>query len=80
MLWRFVSLFSAFDEKQLRKLYKYSKANEMSKFLVRILHLKAKEEYTLQAEAVQVLRNPEAGHQTCSLRLSPPVHLSHSDT
>ncbi|KAJ6653676.1 hypothetical protein lerEdw1_008802 [Lerista edwardsae] len=33
MLWRFVSLFSAFDEKQLRKLYKYSKANEMSKFL-----------------------------------------------
>ncbi|XP_066492565.1 CHD1 helical C-terminal domain containing protein 1 [Tiliqua scincoides] len=33
MLWRFVSLFSAFDEKQLRRLYKYSKANEMSKFL-----------------------------------------------
>lgn len=33
MLWRFVSLFSAFDEKQLRRLYKYSKANETSKFL-----------------------------------------------
>ncbi|KYO32209.1 hypothetical protein Y1Q_0007190 [Alligator mississippiensis] len=33
MLWRFVSLFSELDAKQLRKLYKYSKNNQMAKFL-----------------------------------------------
>ncbi|XP_053130488.1 CHD1 helical C-terminal domain containing protein 1 [Hemicordylus capensis] len=33
MLWRFVSLFSALDEKQLCKLYRYSKTNQMAKFL-----------------------------------------------
>ncbi|XP_067394269.1 CHD1 helical C-terminal domain containing protein 1 [Emydura macquarii macquarii] len=33
MLWRFVSLFSELDEKYLRKLYKYSKSNQMAKFL-----------------------------------------------
>uniref|UniRef100_A0A7M4EUC2 CHD1 helical C-terminal domain containing 1 n=1 Tax=Crocodylus porosus TaxID=8502 RepID=A0A7M4EUC2_CROPO len=37
MLWRFVSLFSELDAKQLRKLYKYSKNNQMAKFLVRIV-------------------------------------------
>nr|XP_056721010.1 CHD1 helical C-terminal domain containing protein 1 [Euleptes europaea] len=35
MLWRFVALFSALDEKQLCKLYRYSKTNQVSKFLVR---------------------------------------------
>uniref|UniRef100_A0A8D0HJN4 CHD1 helical C-terminal domain containing 1 n=1 Tax=Sphenodon punctatus TaxID=8508 RepID=A0A8D0HJN4_SPHPU len=35
MLWRFVSLFSALDAKQLRKLYRYSKSNQTAKFLVR---------------------------------------------
>ncbi|XP_034608769.1 LOW QUALITY PROTEIN: uncharacterized protein C17orf64 homolog [Trachemys scripta elegans] len=33
MLWRFVSLFSGLDAKHLRKLYKYSKSNQMAKFL-----------------------------------------------
>uniref|UniRef100_A0A8C4WKX7 CHD1 helical C-terminal domain containing 1 n=1 Tax=Gopherus evgoodei TaxID=1825980 RepID=A0A8C4WKX7_9SAUR len=33
MLWRFVSLFSELDAKHLRKLYKYSKSNQMAKFL-----------------------------------------------
>uniref|UniRef100_A0A8D0HBX4 CHD1 helical C-terminal domain containing 1 n=1 Tax=Sphenodon punctatus TaxID=8508 RepID=A0A8D0HBX4_SPHPU len=33
MLWRFVSLFSALDAKQLRKLYRYSKSNQTAKFL-----------------------------------------------
>ncbi|XP_068272072.1 CHD1 helical C-terminal domain containing protein 1 [Nyctibius grandis] len=33
MLWRFVSLFSEIDEKQLQKLYKYIKNNRMDKFL-----------------------------------------------
>eukprot|EP00075_Anas_platyrhynchos_P004201 XP_012950066.2 uncharacterized protein C17orf64 homolog [Anas platyrhynchos] len=32
MMWRFVSLFSENDEKQLQKLYKYIKSNRMDKF------------------------------------------------
>ncbi|XP_031412312.1 uncharacterized protein C17orf64 homolog isoform X2 [Meleagris gallopavo] len=32
MLWRFTSLFSDKDEKQLQKLYKYIKRNKMQKF------------------------------------------------
>uniref|UniRef100_A0A8D0DPI0 CHD1 helical C-terminal domain containing 1 n=1 Tax=Salvator merianae TaxID=96440 RepID=A0A8D0DPI0_SALMN len=34
MLWKFVSLFSAFDEKWLCKMYRYSKTNQAGKFLV----------------------------------------------
>ncbi|XP_063147108.1 CHD1 helical C-terminal domain containing protein 1 [Candoia aspera] len=37
MLWRFVSLFSALDEKQLCKLYRYSKTDQITKFLVRVI-------------------------------------------
>ena len=37
MLWRFVSLFSELEAKQLRKLYKYTKNNQTTKFLVRLL-------------------------------------------
>ncbi|XP_035745496.1 uncharacterized protein C17orf64 homolog [Egretta garzetta] len=33
MFWRFVSLFSEMDAKQLQKLYKYIKNNQMDKFL-----------------------------------------------
>ncbi|XP_074969653.1 CHD1 helical C-terminal domain containing protein 1 [Phalacrocorax aristotelis] len=33
MLWQFVSLFSEVDAKQLQKLYKYIKNNQMDKFL-----------------------------------------------
>ncbi|KFV91642.1 Uncharacterized protein C17orf64, partial [Eurypyga helias] len=33
MLWRFVSLFSEMDAKQLQKLYKYIKNNQMDKFV-----------------------------------------------
>ncbi|VFV39806.1 Hypothetical predicted protein [Lynx pardinus] len=34
MLWRFVSLFSELEAKQLRRLYKYTKSNQTAKFLV----------------------------------------------
>ncbi|XP_031210161.1 uncharacterized protein C17orf64 homolog isoform X3 [Mastomys coucha] len=34
MLWRFVSLFSELEAKQLRRLYKYTKTNQTAKFLV----------------------------------------------
>ncbi|XP_053426724.1 CHD1 helical C-terminal domain containing protein 1 [Nycticebus coucang] len=34
MLWRFVSLFSELEAKQLRRLYKYTKSNQNAKFLV----------------------------------------------
>ncbi|XP_057572914.1 CHD1 helical C-terminal domain containing protein 1 [Hippopotamus amphibius kiboko] len=34
MLWRFVSLFSELEAKQLRRLYKYTKNNQTAKFLV----------------------------------------------
>ncbi|XP_054022984.1 CHD1 helical C-terminal domain containing protein 1 [Dryobates pubescens] len=33
MLWQFVSLFSQLDAKQLQKLHRYSKKNQMAKFL-----------------------------------------------
>ncbi|XP_012504093.1 PREDICTED: uncharacterized protein C17orf64 homolog [Propithecus coquereli] len=33
MLWRFVSLFSELEAKQLRRLYKYIKSNQTAKFL-----------------------------------------------
>lgn len=35
MLWRFVSLFSELEAKQLCRLYKYTKSNQPAKFLVR---------------------------------------------
>lgn len=35
MLWRFVSLFSELEAKQLRRLYKYTKSNQTAKLLVR---------------------------------------------
>ncbi|XP_073735349.1 CHD1 helical C-terminal domain containing protein 1 isoform X1 [Callorhinus ursinus] len=35
MLWRFVSLFSELEAKQLRRLYKYTKSNQTAEFLVR---------------------------------------------
>ncbi|KAF6298126.1 hypothetical protein mRhiFer1_001739 [Rhinolophus ferrumequinum] len=34
MLWRFVSLFSELEAKQLRRLYKHTKNNQKAKFLV----------------------------------------------
>ncbi|XP_010362387.1 uncharacterized protein C17orf64 homolog [Rhinopithecus roxellana] len=34
MLWRFVSLFSELEAKQLCRLYKYTKSNQLAKFLV----------------------------------------------
>nr|XP_020642607.1 uncharacterized protein C17orf64 homolog [Pogona vitticeps] len=39
MLWRFVSLFSVHDEKQLWKLYRYSKNNQVAKFLKTYIRL-----------------------------------------
>ncbi|KAM9746888.1 CHD1 helical C-terminal domain containing protein 1 [Dama dama] len=43
MLWRFVSLFSELEAKQLRKLYKYTKNNQTAKFLVAFCPLDAPE-------------------------------------
>ncbi|XP_006154518.1 uncharacterized protein C17orf64 homolog [Tupaia chinensis] len=43
MLWRFVSLFSELEPKQLRRLYKYSKNNQTAKFLVAFCPLDASE-------------------------------------
>lgn len=37
MLWRFVSLFSELEAKQLRRLYKHTKNNQKAKFLVSCL-------------------------------------------
>lgn len=37
MLWRFVSLFSELEAKQLRRLYEHTKSNQLAKFLVRLL-------------------------------------------
>ncbi|XP_067328342.1 CHD1 helical C-terminal domain containing protein 1, partial [Anolis sagrei] len=39
MLWRFVSLFSSLDEKQLCKLYHYGKTGQTAKFLKAYGHL-----------------------------------------
>uniref|UniRef100_A0A8C0JL66 Chromodomain-helicase-DNA-binding protein 1-like C-terminal domain-containing protein n=1 Tax=Canis lupus dingo TaxID=286419 RepID=A0A8C0JL66_CANLU len=36
MLWRFVSLFSELEAKQLRRLYKYTKSNQTAKLLVAV--------------------------------------------
>ncbi|XP_061246222.1 CHD1 helical C-terminal domain containing protein 1 [Bos javanicus] len=43
MLWRFVSLFSELEAKQLRKLYKYTKNNQTTKFLMAFCPLDAPE-------------------------------------
>ncbi|XP_051013766.1 CHD1 helical C-terminal domain containing protein 1 [Acomys russatus] len=43
MLWRFVSLFSELEAKQLRRLYKYTKTNQTAKFLVAFCPLDAPE-------------------------------------
>ncbi|XP_004685077.1 PREDICTED: uncharacterized protein C17orf64 homolog [Condylura cristata] len=43
MLWRFVSLFSELEAKQLRRLYKHTKGNQRAKFLVAFCPLDAQE-------------------------------------
>ncbi|XP_054430786.1 CHD1 helical C-terminal domain containing protein 1 [Pteronotus mesoamericanus] len=43
MLWRFVSLFSELEAKQLHKLYKYTKNSQNAKFLATFLPLDALE-------------------------------------
>ncbi|XP_006534404.1 CHD1 helical C-terminal domain containing protein 1 isoform X3 [Mus musculus] len=43
MLWRFVSLFSELEAKQLRRLYKYTKTNQTAKFLAALCPLDAPE-------------------------------------
>ncbi|CAH6775841.1 1700125H20Rik [Phodopus roborovskii] len=47
MLWRFVSLFSDLESKQLRRLYKYTKTNQTAKFLVTFCPLDVPERYLL---------------------------------
>ncbi|XP_037666098.1 uncharacterized protein C17orf64 homolog [Choloepus didactylus] len=47
MLWRFVSLFSELEAKQLRRLYKYTKSNQTAKFLVALYPLDAPESFLL---------------------------------
>uniref|UniRef100_A0A8C0ZPV5 Chromodomain-helicase-DNA-binding protein 1-like C-terminal domain-containing protein n=1 Tax=Castor canadensis TaxID=51338 RepID=A0A8C0ZPV5_CASCN len=43
MLWRFVSLFSELETKQLRQLYKYTKTNQTAEFLVAFCPLDSSE-------------------------------------
>ncbi|KAM5273448.1 CHD1 helical C-terminal domain containing protein 1 [Ctenodactylus gundi] len=43
MLWRFISLFSELEAKELRRLYKYAKANQAAKFLVAFCSSDARE-------------------------------------
>ncbi|XP_037349600.1 CHD1 helical C-terminal domain containing protein 1 [Talpa occidentalis] len=43
MLWRFVSLFSELEAKQLRRLYKYTKSNQTAKSLVAFCPLDTRE-------------------------------------
>ncbi|POI29983.1 hypothetical protein CIB84_006267 [Bambusicola thoracicus] len=67
MMWRFTSLFSDKDEKQLQKLYKYVKRNEMQKFQVS----KQTEAYPSQRQEAELL--PSAPWFT----ISGAVHGSH---
>ncbi|XP_044286326.1 uncharacterized protein C17orf64 homolog [Varanus komodoensis] len=48
MLWRFVSLFSALDEKQLCKLYRYTKTDQTAKFLKAYCRLESLSGVTLR--------------------------------
>ncbi|XP_059127391.1 CHD1 helical C-terminal domain containing protein 1 isoform X1 [Peromyscus eremicus] len=50
MLWRFVSLFSELESKHLRRLYKYTKANQTAKFLVAFCPLDAPERSLLASQ------------------------------
>ncbi|XP_055476607.1 CHD1 helical C-terminal domain containing protein 1 [Psammomys obesus] len=50
MLWRFVSLFSELEAKQLRRLYKYTKTNQTAKFLVTLCPLDAPERSLLSSQ------------------------------
>ncbi|CAO2644647.1 Uncharacterized protein C17orf64 homolog, partial [Lemmus lemmus] len=50
MLWRFVSLFSELESKQLRRLYKYTKTNQTAKFLVTLYPLDAPERSLLASQ------------------------------
>nr|XP_048302607.1 uncharacterized protein C17orf64 homolog [Myodes glareolus] len=50
MLWRFVSLFSELESKQLRRLYKYTKTNQTAKFLVAFCPLDAPERSLLASQ------------------------------
>uniref|UniRef100_A0A8C2YF32 CHD1 helical C-terminal domain containing 1 n=1 Tax=Coturnix japonica TaxID=93934 RepID=A0A8C2YF32_COTJA len=68
MMWRFASLFSDKDEKQLQKLYKYIQRNKMQKFQV------SKQDSSLP--------HPEAGSTTIFLsakgdEFSPPQQTPH---
>ncbi|XP_005350504.1 uncharacterized protein C17orf64 homolog [Microtus ochrogaster] len=50
MLWRFVSLFSELESKQLRRLYKYTKTNQTARFLVAFCPLDAPERSLLASQ------------------------------
>uniref|UniRef100_A0A8D2B6F3 CHD1 helical C-terminal domain containing 1 n=1 Tax=Sciurus vulgaris TaxID=55149 RepID=A0A8D2B6F3_SCIVU len=68
MLWRFVSLFSELEAKQLRRLYKYTKTNQPAKFLVAFCPLDAPERSLLtdQEDSLPKLCNAWGLHSNIS--------------
>nr|XP_014712428.1 uncharacterized protein C17orf64 homolog [Equus asinus] len=68
MLWRFVSLFSELEAKQLRRLYKYTKSSQPAKFLVAFCPLDAPESTLLagQEDSLPKLCNAWGLHSNIS--------------
>ncbi|XP_025903676.1 uncharacterized protein C17orf64 homolog [Nothoprocta perdicaria] len=55
MLWTYVALFSEMDARQLHRLYKYTKNNQMDKFLRFYSHLENPESAPIPAEELRTL-------------------------
>uniref|UniRef100_A0A8C5V0J4 CHD1 helical C-terminal domain containing 1 n=3 Tax=Microcebus murinus TaxID=30608 RepID=A0A8C5V0J4_MICMU len=68
MLWRFVSLFSELEAKQLRRLYKYIKSNQTAKFLAAFSPLDTPESSSLagQEDSLPKLCNAWGLHSNLS--------------
>ncbi|XP_046279185.1 CHD1 helical C-terminal domain containing protein 1 [Marmota monax] len=68
MLWRFVSLFSELEAKELRRLYKYTKTNQPAKFPVAFCPLDAPERSLLadQEDSLPKLCNAWGLHSNIS--------------
>uniref|UniRef100_A0A8C5S4Y0 Chromodomain-helicase-DNA-binding protein 1-like C-terminal domain-containing protein n=1 Tax=Laticauda laticaudata TaxID=8630 RepID=A0A8C5S4Y0_LATLA len=59
MLWRFVSLFSTLDEKQLYKLYRYSKTDQFTKFLLTLNFMSWTDRLALPTSPLPSLESPQ---------------------
>ncbi|XP_048223065.1 uncharacterized protein C17orf64 homolog [Perognathus longimembris pacificus] len=84
MLWRFVSLFSELEAKQLRRLYKYTKTNQTAKFLVAFCPVDARERSLLVDQEDSLPKLCDAWGLRCNLsgmkeRLSKMQAPGHRD-